>query len=258
MSRRESFTDRRRRLLARRSAALEQFERRDMVTEALWSLGVGLQVAAALAPHRTATADVADWAAQPRRAGWVSARTPAVIPLPRQAVSSPGGGGRETPAPAARPAPAADGTEADWLTLSAVSDNPQAPTVARLAGSGIAAPKQSGGGALPPRGGAGAPARGAITPLRFPPPTPSGSGNSAANASVGVAAASALGAGGRGGGGGGSTGTAPGVGASSAHLGAASVGPGPDATSTPANHALPQGLPLAPRRALATHPRPTG
>ena len=183
MPRKESFTARRRRQLARQVAALEKLESRNSIGDLSSPLGMAYQAIGAVGLYHwlTSTRDEAvkhTTARTTPKHQTLAAHAPAVLPI--------------TAAPAKRGKFAAlplttSQSSGDWLTLSEgghrlVSSKPASfdePTALLTEPSPShnqpqnSAPGQGGGGSGGGGGGGGgigASSRGAITPLRIPPP----------------------------------------------------------------------------------------
>lgn len=171
-----SHTDRRRQRLARRVAALETMEPRSMITESLFSLGLGLGTAAtALVGSKNAGADRAI-KSESKPIGDAT-RQPEAIPPPKAKVAAPGAGSQVGNL-AAIPI-SANSSSDDWLSLSPATKS--SPTL-----GGVPPVSQpQGGGALGSGGGSGNAA--AIRPVRFSPPPDLSSASSSIIAAGGPA-----------------------------------------------------------------------
>ncbi len=208
-----SYTEGRRRRLARKVDRLERLETRNTITEpiSVMSLAVtamrGAERLGFILPNQASNAlsglvrpaDVARQVGRPAKNPIIVSRD-LLKPIPEiGAVGGAGGGNASSAASGTAKSPAKH-TSNDWLDLNTV-----APSSASDA-HGISSPWQpaktaGGGAALPPRGGSSAsgPARpssrGAITPLRLPASTPAASntGGSAAALLAAVAGASSAG-----------------------------------------------------------------
>ena len=179
---RQTFTERRRHQLARRVAALEAMEPRNMITESLGiiSMGIGVPVAAAA------------FGAKDARRSTAPAAKPVSHPLNIRASSvthhgKSVGGGSSNRALAVATSHRAASTTGNWLTLfhrgtatKAGADH-QPFTLSKPA-----AKSSDGGGAS--RGGSGSTSSGLVIPFRLPPPTPVDAGSSSAVASASMGA----------------------------------------------------------------------
>ena len=175
-----SHSEKRRRLLARRVAALETMEPRSMITEGLFSLSLGA-ITSAAALHGSLKAgaghgkehEAAKSTHRPRHEADQAA-------VPKHKAHHGGGGHHAVAIAAPKPAPATG----DWLTLFNPADPP--PSTAAPAGTAKGG-GALGGGALGGGGGGGPDAAGAIRPVRFSPPQDAAVASSSVLAAAGPA-----------------------------------------------------------------------
>jgi YD repeat-containing protein len=205
MSRRKSFTERRRARLAFKSPRLDKLETRNTITEPISVTGLSLTAFRGLVQLGIMQAggvsdEMMELLQQGGKGSAAGGRAPNKSPLPTNFIpvtigarphhAAPAGGGSSAVQAAAAPAAAAQSS--DWLTLS----DPAAASSAEP--QGISTPwhpvaRAGGGAAMAPRGGSGngalpvtlALVRGQIAPLHVPQPalapsTPGGGGASAA------------------------------------------------------------------------------
>jgi RHS repeat-associated protein len=179
MSRRPSYTDRRRARLARRIDRLEVMESRNMVTEALSSLSLGIGIPAAIALTRPQTASASGTTKADRPKVSAADRAPAVLPFsvsPAATAPSGSGAGQATTQVIAVPKSPAG----DWLSLGQ-SKAAAPPAPLKTVADARSKPDQPGGG-----GGVAGSSHGAtvgtggatIAPFQVPAPAPSQSQDS--------------------------------------------------------------------------------
>jgi hypothetical protein len=185
---RQTRTDRRRAMLARRCEALEALEPKAMITESLglMALGVGVPVAAVAAReagHARAAVRTGGHARKPLASHPVlPIQATPVIAARRH--RDQGGFAHVRRPEADRPRPTAEA--GDWLTLFRHKADPEQAAATRLSAPKPAKPASGGGAAQASRGGSAGNVPGLITPLRLPPPPQAaGSGNGALGAAVG-------------------------------------------------------------------------
>ena len=180
MSHRTSYTDRRRARLARRIDRLEAMESRNMVTESLNSLGLGIGIPAALAmlaATRPIMASPSSSSDAPKV--YTADRLPAMLSFTAAPVAKAPAGessGREsTEQVALKKAPAGD-----WLSLGQSNAKPALPP-SSLDASATKPPQPgsgSGGSAGSSHGATVGTGAAAITPLQVPAPSQSQDSNS--------------------------------------------------------------------------------
>ena len=182
---RQTFTDRRRHQSARRVAALEAMEPRNMITESLGiiSMGIGVPVAAMAFGAKDARRSTAPAAKPVSHALNVTASS-----ITRRGKTVAGGGSSNRVVAAATSHRVSSASSSDWLTLfhrgkgAKTAADHQAFTLSKPA-----AKSSDGGGAS--RGGSGGTSSGLVTPFRLPPPTPIDAGSSSAVASAALGGA---------------------------------------------------------------------
>jgi RHS repeat-associated protein len=186
--RRQSFTERRRHQLARKVDQLDRFESRNMITESLgiMMLGVGVPAVAAIV-RRDSASEHADGPRQRAQVAHRDVLSFAAIPV-RRAPRGSGGEATKNRGRTVETGPVAH-SSSDWLTLRAPQVTDELP-----AGTGAArmqeflkkaARRTGGGAAAQPRGGTAAPPpapRGAITPLQISAPSQGGASSASLNA----------------------------------------------------------------------------
>jgi RHS repeat-associated protein len=186
MSPRLSFTEQRRHRLARRVAALEAMESRNMITESLWSLGPGAVIPMAMAAVGAMTAGSTQTPKKPFAGSLSSATNPALAQ--RRSGGDEGGssGASVLPIMIAKPQASSESKSDDWLTLTRTQADPnQASALSLLAAnSPSSAQSAGGGGAGGGGGGGGGSTRGQITPLQLAPPSANGNGSSSATSAM--------------------------------------------------------------------------
>jgi RHS repeat-associated protein len=184
MSRRLSFTEQRRHRLARRVAALEAMEPRNMITESLWSLGPGAVIPMTMAAVGAMTAGTTQTPKKPS-AGRLSAATDPTLSQRRSGGDDGGSSAASVlPITIARPQPTSESKADDWLTLTRSQADPNQASPLSLLSANSPSSAQSAGGGAAGGGGGGSSTRGQITPLQLAPPSGNDSGASSATSAM--------------------------------------------------------------------------